>query len=71
MAKMKINDISKWYAHEYPNECLAYITNKSKDDFRHGILTVIMIVFIIFLLNMEIFFLFLGTFSTTIYSKKK
>ena len=52
------------------NECLVCITNMSSDDFSHGILTVIMIIFIIFLLIIEGIYLLLGTFSTIIYSKK-
>ena len=40
------NDISQWYAYEYTNECLVYIINMNSDDFNHGILTVIAIIFI-------------------------
>ena len=41
MIIMTINYISKWYAHEYTNEYLIYITNMSSEDISHDIYTVL------------------------------
>ena len=45
--------------------------NMSSDDFSHGILTDIVIIFLNFLLNIEGIYMLLETFITTIYLKKK
>ena len=53
MTMMKINSISSWNTHECVNECLVNFTNTTMDDFSHGILMMIMILFARFLLNIE------------------
>ena len=52
-------------------ECLVYITNMCNDDFSHGILEIVMIIFERYVLNIKRIYLILGIFLITIYSTKK
>ena len=56
MATRIINDICEWYAHEYENECLIYITNMTNE------ILVMKIIFTSFWLNIEGIYLLLETF---------
>ena len=71
MAFIILNGVSQWYALEYANQCLIYITNMSTVYLSHFILTVITILLYVFLLNTESISFLLGTFSTSIYIRKK
>ena len=48
---MIIYVIFSWYAQEYANESLVYITNMNINNFSHGIFTVKMINFIAFFIE--------------------